>query len=76
MSTREGTRFSVDYEEFPLCACWCDQHFVRVTREMIMKGLTFPCKVKKCVTLAEEHGWNPRVEPGGLSPDQMERCYG
>lgn len=61
-------------EEDLLCACWCEAHFVRVTRDMLKKGLTFPCGVKKCVAIAEERGWNP-PEVRGMSPEQMEHCY-
>ena len=61
-------------DEDLLCYCWCENHLVRVTREMLKRGLTFPCQGKRCVKIAQQYGWNP-MESKGLSPEQMERCY-
>lgn len=71
---RELVRFNDFNDEDLLCLCWCEAHFVRVTRDMLKRGLTFPCKLKKCVAIAQQKGWNP-PERSDMSPEQMERCY-
>lgn len=52
------------YQEILEVMCWCEERIVRVPREELHRGMTYPCKRKECVLIAESKGWRKPVRKG------------
>lgn len=36
--------------------CWCEDRVVSVAREDMLKGITYPCRNRKCMRMAFDNG--------------------
>lgn len=58
--------------------CWCEDRIVGVPVEMVRKGLTYPCRLPKCIRISAANGVFRPTRRGtgratGLEVSEMQR---